>query len=111
MPSATASITREESLQQSTSARNDSIKLAGDATLSDSIPSHPLGVKPLGNQYLSDGPSARQSVGTWGSLPDEMVMIVMEHLDRTSLFNLGHTCKFFFAFAHSEDLWKTIFLQ
>ncbi len=78
---------------------------------SDYIPSHPLGVKPLGNQYLSGGVNARRSIGTWAILPDEMLSVVLEHLDKESLLTIGHTCKFFYAFSHLEELWKAIYLQ
>lgn len=78
---------------------------------SDSIPSHPLGVKPLGNQYLSDGPNARASTGFWACLPDEVMMTVMEALEKLSLMSLGSACKFLYAFCHSEELWKALFLQ
>lgn len=78
---------------------------------SDSIPTHHLGVKPLGNQYLTDGPNARASIGGWRLLPDEVITIILENFDQSCLLNLGHTCKFFYAFCHSEELWKTLFLQ
>lgn len=81
-----------------------------DSTV-DSIPSHPLGIKPLGNQYLSDGPNARSSVGVWACLPDEVLMTVLEHFERLCLRDLGFTCKFLYAFCHSEELWKALFLQ
>lgn len=78
---------------------------------SDSIPSHPLGVKPLGNLYLFEGHNARRSIGTWDTLPDEMLTVILEHFDKSSLLRIGHTCKFFYAFCHSEELWKALFLQ
>lgn len=78
---------------------------------SGSIPSHPLGVKPLGNQYLSDGPKARRNIGSWQSLPDEILMVVLEHFEKPDLLNLGHTCKFLYALCHSDELWKALFLR
>lgn len=78
---------------------------------SDSIPSHPLGLKPLGNQYLHNGPIARRSIGVFDVLPDEMLMLFLEHFGAAELLDLGHTCKFFYAFCHSDDLWKALFLQ
>lgn len=76
-----------------------------------SIPTHPLGVKPLGNQYLHDGPRARGSIGSWAPLPDEIIMLLMEILDKPSLTHLGATCKFMFAVCHSEEIWKALFLR
>lgn len=78
---------------------------------SDSIPSHPLRLKPLGNQYLYDGPKARRSIGVWNLLPDEILMLVLEQFDAAALLNLGHSCKFLYAFCNSDELWKPLFLQ
>ncbi|KAG5967414.1 hypothetical protein E4U58_002169 [Claviceps cyperi] len=76
----------------------------------DSIPAHALGVKPLGNCFLSECPNAKINSGTWGTLPDEMVMLVLEQMDFRSLLGLGSTCKFLYAFCHSDELWKALFL-
>lgn len=76
-----------------------------------SIPSHPLGVKPLGNQYLSDGVSARKSLGTFKALPDEVLSQLLEYLDHQTLRKLGYTCKFFYAFCYSDEFWKPLFLE
>ncbi|KID80146.1 F-box protein [Metarhizium brunneum] len=80
-------------------------------THGDSIPTHPLGVKPLGNRYLSNGSNAKANSGTWGFLPDEMLMLILEQVDAKSLLSLGSTCKFLFAFCHADELWKALFLQ
>ncbi|EFY92787.1 F-box and JmjC domain protein, putative [Metarhizium acridum CQMa 102] len=80
-------------------------------TQGDSIPTHPLGVKPLGNRYLSDGSNAKANSGIWSFLPDEMLMLVLEQVDAKSLLRLGSTCKFLFAFCHADELWKALFLQ
>ncbi|KAI1382215.1 Clavaminate synthase-like protein [Hypoxylon crocopeplum] len=78
---------------------------------SDSIPVHPMGVKPLGNQYFASGPTARQSLGSLGRLPDEMILQVLEHLDTQSLKDLGFTCRFLYAFCELDELWKALFLE
>lgn len=75
------------------------------------IPTHPLGVKPLGNQYFASGPIARQSLGNLGLLPDEMLLQFLEYLDPHSLSTLGTTCRFLYAFCHSDELWKPLFLE
>ncbi|KAH6998388.1 hypothetical protein BKA56DRAFT_25061 [Ilyonectria sp. MPI-CAGE-AT-0026] len=77
----------------------------------DSIPLHPLGLKPLGNQYIFNGRNARRSIGVWNMLPDEIMMLILEHVDTHELFNLGHTSKFLYAFCHSDELWKALFLR
>ncbi|CAJ2501817.1 Uu.00g046700.m01.CDS01 [Anthostomella pinea] len=79
--------------------------------MEDSIPTHPMGIKPLGNQYFASGPVARQSLGSMGLLPDEMILHLFEYLDTQSLRNIGFTCRFLFAFSHLDDLWKTLFLE
>lgn len=80
-------------------------------TVSNFIPTHPLGVKPLGNLYLSSSPNAKGNAGSFAILADETLMLLLEHLDSTSLANLGATCQFLFAFCNSDDLWKQLFLQ
>ncbi|KAI0889941.1 Clavaminate synthase-like protein [Annulohypoxylon maeteangense] len=78
---------------------------------SDSIPVHPMGVKPLGNQYLASGPNARRSIGSMNQLPDEMILQILEYLDTTSLKNIGFSCRFLYAFCQLDDLWKALFLE
>lgn len=75
-----------------------------------SIPPHPLGLKPLGNQYTASS-NARDSMGLFQLLPDEALVIFLEYLDAYSLRMLGSTCKALFAFSHSEDIWKTLFIE
>lgn len=89
----------------------DSVVGVVDGNGSSSVPTHPLGVKPLGNRYLHAGIDARQSIGSLQTLPDEMLMLVFELLDQRSLQNLGHTCRFQYAFCHSDELWKPLFLE
>ncbi|KAK4128792.1 Clavaminate synthase-like protein [Parathielavia appendiculata] len=82
-----------------------------DSSLGPSIPSHPLGIKPLGNKYFAAGVDARKSIGSLQVLPDEMLMQLLEYMDRRTLKLLGYTCKFLFACCMADDVWKTIFLQ
>ncbi|KAI1813264.1 Clavaminate synthase-like protein [Poronia punctata] len=77
----------------------------------DSIPVHPLGIKPLGNQFFASGPNARQATGIVGQLPDEMILHLFEHLDSRSIQNLSSTCRFLYAFGQLDDLWKTLFIE
>jgi F-box-like len=81
-----------------------------DAT-SDSITPHPLGLKPLGNQYLASGRPAKESIGAFDALPDETLVILLEYLDQHSLRQLGYTCRFLYACCRSDDLWKALFLE
>lgn len=75
-----------------------------------SIPSHPLGVKPSGNQYTAES-NARDRAGHFQILPDEILAIFLEHLDSRQLRLLESTCKFLYAFCRSEDLWKALFIE
>lgn len=73
------------------------------------VPLHPLGIKPAGNAYTSST-NIRSTIGIFASLPDELVVQVLEYLDSTSLLQLGATCKALYAFSRLEDLWKALFL-
>ncbi|KAI1490688.1 F-box domain-containing protein [Biscogniauxia mediterranea] len=81
------------------------------ATTADSIPVHPHGVKPLGNQYFASGSTAREYLGPMARLPDEMILHMLEYLDTDSLRDIGFTCRFLYAFSQLDDLWKTLFLE
>jgi hypothetical protein len=76
----------------------------------NAIPGHPLGVKPSGNALFA-AVNLRNAIGTFGLLPDELILILLEFLDCPSLLQLGRTCKAFYAFTRAEDLWKTIFIR
>jgi hypothetical protein len=77
-----------------------------------SIPTHPLGLKPLGNKYFFSGDDARDSLkGALKILPDQVLMQLLEFLDHRTLRLLGYTCRFLFASCISDDLWKAIFLE
>ncbi|OTB08821.1 hypothetical protein M426DRAFT_316845 [Hypoxylon sp. CI-4A] len=89
----------------------DELDLQITGISSDSIPVHPMGVKPLGNQYFASGPTARQSLGSLGSLPDEMILQMLEYLDIDSLKNIGFACRFLYAFCQLDELWKALFLE
>lgn len=73
------------------------------------LPLHPLGIKPAGNAYTSSA-NIRSTIGTFNSLPDELIVQVLEHLHSTSLLQLGATCKALYAFSRLEDLWKALFM-
>lgn len=108
----TVSNGRTNSHADNTSLDDYDSKAVGNAvTSTESIPTHPLGVKPLGNQYLSDRPNARKHIGYLKILPDEALMLLLEYLDEDRLRNLGYTSRFLYAFCRSDDLWKTLFLQ
>jgi hypothetical protein len=75
-----------------------------------SIPHHPLGVKPSGNQYTATS-NAKRLIGPFQILPDEILAIFLEYLDSSQLRLLGSTCKFLHACCTSDDLWKALFIE
>lgn len=76
----------------------------------DVIPSHPLGVKPSGNA-LTAVHNIRPAIGSLTVLSDELIMLLLECLDSTSLLRLGATCKALYAFTRAEELWKALFIE
>jgi hypothetical protein len=80
-----------------------------DLTGHDAIPCHPLGVKPSGNALLANE-NLRHAIGTFNLLPDELILMLLESLDGPSLLRFGRTCKAFYAFTRSEELWKALFI-
>ena len=78
--------------------------------LSDYVPCHPLGVKPLGNRYTATS-NARTAIGNFQILPDETLAILLEYMDSKSLRCLAYTCKALYAFCYSDDLWKALFIE
>ena len=74
----------------------------------DAIPGHPLGVKPSGNALLA-AENLRDAIGTFKTLPDDLILILLEFLDGPDLLRIGRTCKAFYAFTRAEELWKALF--
>ena len=73
------------------------------------VPIHPLGIKPAGNAYTSST-NIRSTIGAFATLPDELIIRVLDYLDAPSLLQLGTTCKALYAFCRLEDLWKALFI-
>ncbi|PYH90893.1 F-box and JmjC domain protein [Aspergillus ellipticus CBS 707.79] len=80
-----------------------------DLSAPDTIPGHPLGVKPSGNALLA-AENLRDAIGVFNLLPDELISMLLEYLDGPSLVSVGRTCKAFYAFTRAEDLWKALFV-
>lgn len=74
------------------------------------VPSHPLSIKPAGNAYTATK-NIKFAAGLFVSLPDELIIQVLESLDAASLTRLGCTCKALYAFSRFEDLWKTLCIE
>ena len=74
------------------------------------IPIHPLGLKPSGNSYSATS-NAFHAIGVFRALPDEILVVLLEYFESRILRMLGSTCKYFYAFCRSDDLWKALFIQ
>lgn len=81
-----------------------------DVAGNDTIPGHPMGVKPSGNALLATE-NLRDAIGTFKLLPDELISMLLECLDGPDLLSIGRTCKAFYAFTRAEDLWKALFIE
>lgn len=73
----------------------------------DSLRKHPLGIKPSGNALTANG-DLSLSIGSFRRIPDELLLLVLEYLDKDSLFALSHACKALFAFATYDQIWREL---
>lgn len=74
------------------------------------VVSHPLNVKPSGNAMTSHT-NAKHRAGRFALLTDELVMLLLESLEATDLLRMGHTCKYLYAFASFDELWRALFIR
>ena len=73
------------------------------------VPSHPLGIKPLGNAYTATE-NIKSRCGVFARLPDELLNHLLETLDASALVRLGSTCKALYAFTGADELWRSLFI-
>lgn len=73
------------------------------------VPSHPLGIKPIGNAFTGSR-NIKSATGLFSVLPDEIIIQIAELLHAASLLRLGATCKALYAFCHFDELWKALFI-
>lgn len=74
------------------------------------LPVHPFGVRPTGNAYTADR-NIKNAAGKFNSLPDEIIIEILELLEPVPLVFLGSTCKALYAFSRFEELWKAIVIR
>ncbi|KAI9140090.1 hypothetical protein BKA69DRAFT_1029868 [Paraphysoderma sedebokerense] len=90
---------------KSSSSSNPQIPVA-------SVPSHPLGIKPLGNFYFdSDSPDFKPTrtdgLGRFSALSDEFLLgFIVEYLNYKDLCKLSCVSKAWVAFGKYEEIWK-----
>jgi len=83
-----------------------------DAENSDDAVSlrHPLGVRPSGNAYLSES-NLKLAMGQFALLPDELISLILEDFDASTLLRLGGTCRALHAFTRNDELWRALFTE
>ena len=74
-----------------------------------SIPRHPLDIKPLGNAYMSSE-DIRTASGFFYTLPEEMLVYLLEQMEAPALVALGATCKAMYAFTRADELWRALYI-
>ncbi|KAL8796728.1 MAG: hypothetical protein Q9195_001118 [Heterodermia aff. obscurata] len=74
------------------------------------IPCHPLGIKPLGNLYMARR-NIKATAGLFYSIPDDLLIQILEFLEPLPLLRLGATCKALWAFSRHEDLWRAQYVK
>ncbi|CAK4031376.1 F-box domain-containing [Lecanosticta acicola] len=82
-------------------------KESEDSTL---VRRHPLGIRPSGNA-LTSSENLKAASGTFATLPDELIVQVLEILDAKDLLRLGGTCRALHAFTRNEELWRALFVE
>lgn len=68
---------------------------------------HPLGVRPSGNALTAEGEGVA-AMGPLSRLSDDLVLVLLEYLDRDSLINTGNTCRALFAYCSYDQLWRDL---
>ena len=88
----------------------DKPRLQPEEPLETVIPCHPLGIKPLGNLYLARR-NIKEAAGLFYSIPDDLLIQILEFLEPLPLLKLGASCKALWAFSRHEDLWRTQYVK
>ena len=74
------------------------------------ISHHPMGIKPLGNEFEA-GCNIRRNMNLLATLPDELLLQILESLGPRSLLRLSASCKALYGFARFEDLWRSQYIR
>ena len=72
------------------------------------VGTHPLGVQPIGNALLDDGPPRRPvELGAFRVFDDEFLLqLLTEYVDAKSVARLGATSRTFYALASAPQIWR-----
>lgn len=82
----------------------------GGDDFSAAVRPHPLGVRPSGNA-LTAGVNSKGHAGYFACMPDEIVQALLEYLEPAELLRTSHTCKYLYAFATFDELWRALFIR
>jgi F-box domain len=74
---------------------------------------HPLGVQPLGNKLLGQGPQCCRSagLGALAVLSDELLLHVLQHLSPDTLARLCTASRSTYAYCALDELWRAATLE
>lgn len=103
-------LTKPQNSRLSTSNGRDGDSTEPVEDISLTVPYHPLGIKPLGNAFTASK-NIKSAAGLFSSIPDEIIIQVLEFLNAKSLLQLGATCKALYAFCHFDEHWKALFIR
>ncbi|KAK1084532.1 hypothetical protein LTR48_005366 [Friedmanniomyces endolithicus] len=71
---------------------------------------HPLRVRPSGNA-LTSPVNLKSACGLFASVPDELLVLLLEALGARDLLRFGASCRALHAFARNEELWRALFIE
>ncbi|KAK4565539.1 hypothetical protein LTR86_004156 [Recurvomyces mirabilis] len=83
---------------------------ASDSAIGSLVRKHPLRVRPSGNA-LTSSENQKRACGYFSSLPDELLMQLLESLFAVDLLRVGSTCRALHAFTRNEELWRALFVE
>ena len=72
---------------------------------------HPLRVRPLGSQLLSELPNMRETLGVLARLSDQLLLLVLGQADAESLARCACVSHALRVLCYGEDLWRTQCLE
>lgn len=76
---------------------------------------HPLNVKPLGNELLSDPEEQKlkaKLMGDFSHFSDETIMMILGHIsNKKDLLHLAHTSRVMYAYTYDEELWRRLYFS
>ncbi len=71
---------------------------------------HPLRVRPSGNA-LTSPVNLKSACGLFASVPDELLVLLLEALGARDLLRFGASCRALHAFTRNEELWRALFIE